>query len=213
MKDLVKFEKLVRVMAMLVKITGIVMLVSLGIAFLVLIASYIGPEFMSELDLRVPSDSTGEMCIRLGELSLFTESITLQWADIQEFLWGMFIVITLSTTTICLTLLYLYRTLQEVKVKRPFSKKSIGNIRNVAYCIMVGSILFELPDTVAQYQIAQLFGLENLLATATGITHTDVSMDLFSIDLIVLGIGLLVLLLAGIFQYGKSLQDEVDATV
>jgi len=88
----------------------------------------------------------------------------------------------------------------DVKKDDPFSQSNVKNIFIIAYTIIVGSVLLPLISA----------GFGAVIMNQIGIEAIEVQM---SIDVNMLFFGLLLIVLANIFQYGAYLQNEYDQTV
>ena len=91
----------------------------------------------------------------------------------------------------------------------PFSKQIIKCVKKLAYGIIIGSLIFSTTQAIINYlSLNHLNILESLYHAGIEVNYT---FNIFENSLIVEG--LLVLLLAHVFQYGLQLQEEYDATL
>ena len=89
------------------------------------------------------------------------------------------------------------------------SKQIIKCVKKLAYGIIIGSLIFSTTQAIINYlSLNHLNILESLYQAGIEVNYT---FNIFENSLIVEG--LLVLLLAHVFQYGLQLQEEYDATL
>lgn len=94
----------------------------------------------------------------------------------------------------------LYKILKTVEEDKPFSIKNASRLSNIGIVLISGSFLFK----IVQYFAASV---------VMDIINTAVVNVNYSVDITMLLIGLMLLVLAGVFKYGCHLQQEYDATV
>lgn len=90
--------------------------------------------------------------------------------------------------------------LQTVKDMRPFVKENADRITAIGAIVLAGSIIAPLVQAAVTYAAIMVYGIPNL--------NINISPDLT-----IVFVGLLLLVLAGVFRYGSYLQDEVDTTL
>lgn len=90
--------------------------------------------------------------------------------------------------------------LETVLQDKPFAPANAGRIKVLGIILLAGSVLISVIRAVMAYAGIKTFAIANM----------DVAV---TVDLSMLLIGLLLLVLAGVFRYGNYLQDEVDATL
>ncbi len=90
--------------------------------------------------------------------------------------------------------------LRRVKEGDPFAKENGTKISVIGAIILVGSFVVNLMQAAITYAGIVVYNIKNI--------SVNISPDMTMIFL-----GLLLLILAGIFRYGSYLQDEVDATL
>lgn len=94
----------------------------------------------------------------------------------------------------------LRKILGSVQEGNPFAPANSGHIKRIGFLLILGAFLGNLGEYAVIKQMIRTLEL------------TDISAR-FSLNAGMLLAGFLVLILAGIFQYGSLLQQEVDATI
>lgn len=99
--------------------------------------------------------------------------------------------------------------LEGVLEDKPFSMEVIRCVKKLAFGIMIGSFITSIVQTITDHLV---FNHLNLLGIFNQIeVQFNDAFSIFEGSLIIEG--LLVLLLAHVFQYGLHLQEEYDATL
>jgi len=114
--------------------------------------------------------------------------------------WGVFLLEALIGYFLAVRL---KRLLQSVREGRPFDQKSPKDIRDIGWLVIAGTVLQSVLSTYAA------FFLRKHVPVAEDCTLTVMPQ----IDLLFIFLGLVILLLARIFQAGVDLQQEHDLTV
>ena len=99
--------------------------------------------------------------------------------------------------------------LEGVLEDRPFSRGVVKYIKNLAFGIMIGSVIFASVQAITDYLVL------NQLEFFEIFNQMEIKFNYFWAiieDSLILE-GLLILLLAHVFQYGLGLQEEYDATL
>ena len=99
--------------------------------------------------------------------------------------------------------------LEGVLEDRPFSMAVVKYIKNLAFGIMIGSVILTSVQAITDYLVLnqlEFFGIFNQM---------EIEFNYFwaIIEDSLVFEGLLILLLAYVFQYGLRLQEEYDATL
>lgn len=90
--------------------------------------------------------------------------------------------------------------LKRVKEGHPFAQENAAKITAIAVITLAGSLVVNLIQAAMAFAGIMVFDIPNI--------SVNISPNLGMIFM-----GLLLLILAGIFKYGSYLQDEVDATL
>ena len=106
----------------------------------------------------------------------------------------------LFTILILLVLSQLKIILKNVVNEKPFAEKNAKSIRNIGYVVMASSILMPVAKAFVFNKFIHEFNLSNVNV-------------IYSINTEVLIIGILLLIVSAIFNYGAYLQQEYDTTL
>lgn len=100
--------------------------------------------------------------------------------------------------------IYIFRKLQlifkDVLIDQPFSSNNIRHLYNMGYAFIISSFVLPIFGAIFSNHLINLASLDNF--------NTN-----YMIDLKAFFMGLLIIVLATIFDYGHHLQDEYDMTV
>jgi len=191
-----KFLNITRFMKNISKIIMILMSVVFGIIVI-----------MFGVTVFVPTDTLTVDLSRMDEINivLFNTNIVYPTSIFE----GMFMVknvllALLGFTLVAVGFFYLilrliYQVLSDVYEKVPFSQQNVKRLYYLSYTLMAMAIVLPLFMLLVSWQTIHALELD---ATAN-----------YSIEANTLFTGILVWILASIFNYGKYLQDEVDQTV
>ncbi|HCX78807.1 MAG TPA: hypothetical protein DG577_05285 [Firmicutes bacterium] len=91
--------------------------------------------------------------------------------------------------------------LKTVKEDRPFADENAKRLMIIGIVLLNASWIFKVIETVTA----------SVIITAFSIPNISISYNI--VDSTILFMGLLVLILAGVFKYGSYLQNEYDATL
>jgi hypothetical protein len=92
------------------------------------------------------------------------------------------------------------RILKAVVADNPFEKGNSKNLVVIAIALLVASIIMPIFESRIVTTIIEALKISNISTS-------------YSIDGTLLFTGILILILAGVFQYGNYLQEEVDSTL
>lgn len=90
--------------------------------------------------------------------------------------------------------------LKTVEVEKPFAPENAKRLTVMGVVLLASSVLVNVLQAAVVY----------VMVTTLDITNIDIN---YNINTTMLFMGLLLLILAGIFRYGNYLQDEVDSTL
>jgi hypothetical protein len=95
---------------------------------------------------------------------------------------------------------YLVKILKRVKEGDPFCDENIKSLSVIGFDLIAAAFLVNLAEIFLMNHLLKLFNIQNIQMN-------------YSANIPYLLAGILVLLLAGIFNYGRFLKSEYDATV
>jgi hypothetical protein len=148
--------------------------------------------------------------IDLGDISLaLTDNAIIDWNTFAVSMMIGFI----ATLVTCLIVWYgitlLLRVISPMKEGRPFESGISGQIKKLAWVVLVGGAVSEAASAVAKYMEVRSFDVTALFnaSVVTSYTYNGIS------DVSFLAIAVVLFLLSYIFQYGENLQRESDETL
>ena len=119
---------------------------------------------------------------------------------IKSFLQALFMYISLAALMVAVIVFEVKGILKTVVADNPFEKGNSRNLTVIALTLIVGSVIVPILQWQIAATIIQMLHINNMNAT-------------YSVDGNLLFTGILILILAGVFQYGNYLQEEVDSTL
>ena len=119
---------------------------------------------------------------------------------IKSFLQALFMYISLAALMVSVVVFEVKGILKTVVADNPFEKGNSRNLTVIALTLLVGSVIVPILQWRIAATIIQMLHINNMNAT-------------YSVDGNLLFTGILILILAGVFQYGNYLQEEVDSTL
>jgi hypothetical protein len=94
----------------------------------------------------------------------------------------------------------LVKILRNVEKDQPFAAENAGRLFNIGILMLIASFVVRLAEFI-------VFGM---LIDTLKINNIDLN---FQLDATMVIVGMLILLLGGVFKYGSYLQQEYDETV
>lgn len=191
-----RFESLLGFVAGAAKIVRIIMFVVLAVLLIGIGVTLFLPESLLTFDFsRIDTLSIEWMNVNLSvPNTVFAGEFMVKGSAILALFLAMFII---GFTILIVHLLE--RILKDVQDKRPFSENNVQRLFKMAVSFIIAGFLMPMVTLIASHHVIKTFDLD---ARA----NYDIQFEWIFI-------GLLIYLLASIFQYGKHLQDEVDQTV
>ena len=112
----------------------------------------------------------------------------------------MFMWISFVSLMVSVLLYELKRILKTVVADNPFEKGNSKNLTVIAFTLLAGSLILPIFEGRIAMAVIDVLKISNFNVN-------------FMIDWNLLMAGILILILAGVFQYGNYLQEEVDSTL
>lgn len=191
-----KYSKFINVVQVIVKVIMIITAVFMGITLLGLLASLFIPTSTLVFDLSVLNnyDYRGINIINAINPAILDSTISVK----RSLIAGLF-TLNLHVFFSLFILVSVHKLLSNVK-SEPFNTKNGIVLRNLSIGFFVASIVLSLFAEIFQYSVAQMIGFEDMKFN-------------FHLNWQYVFMGVLILILGYIFQYGAYLQDEHDQTV
>jgi hypothetical protein len=121
-------------------------------------------------------------------------------ADFKYFITSIQVMVTVYTAIMAPIFNQIYKITATVQEDKPFARENAARLKRIGKILIAGSIVFRVVQSVMTSALMDLTGLP-------GITVV------FSVDTNLLLVGLIILVLGGVFEYGTYLQHEYDTTV
>jgi hypothetical protein len=210
MKNSAEAERLCRITDRILAGIGIALIAAAVISILGTVGVYIIPLITGQEGYANGNFGTS---LSLWDMKMQLAVLESDWHTLQVFV-TIICVCVLGCIILGLCIIKKLRTiLAEVRQRHPFSKSCIATVRHLAYLILVSGVICRLPGLCANYLMYRIFNIGTALAASPLISSVSFAPEFPGMSLIVVGVGLLVLLLAGVFEYGAWLQSEYDATL
>ena len=191
-----KFLGITRFMSVLSKILAILLIIAMGGLVIGLVVISFLPSDVLTVDLGFIDGLTFSFMnieFRMA-VDLFDGDYAIKTALILSLIAAL---VSIAFVYYIIRLLHLI--LVNVSNKKPFSESNVKYLFNMSYTFIIMSVTVPIFIYIAGRQVV------NMLDIDASISYGISSGPLF--------IGILIWILASIFQYGKYLQDEVDQTV
>jgi hypothetical protein len=170
----------------------------IGLAILATLLTIVTRVFPDIINL---SDSDGSFRISPDNIIQFEISTSdISNTDIAEIYSYLFAGSALLLILILLVLGQLRIILKNVVNENPFAEKNAKSIKNIGYVIMASSLVMPVTKAFLINKIIHAFNLSNVNVV-------------YTVNIEVLIIGILLLLVSAIFNYGAYLQQEYDTTL
>ncbi|HPJ76471.1 MAG TPA: DUF2975 domain-containing protein [Clostridia bacterium] len=193
--NLVKYSKLSKSTYGIINVLFWILFALTILVILLTIATRVFPNIINLSDsdgsFRISPDNIIQFEISTGAISN---------TRIVEIYSLMFAGSALLLILILLVLSQLKIILKNVVNKNPFAEKNAKSIKNIGYVIMASSLVMPVTKAFLINKIIHAFNLSNVNVV-------------YTVNIEVLIIGILLLLVSAIFNYGAYLQQEYDTTL
>jgi len=196
--DKKKFESVIKVVYLFLRISVIALFVLLGI---LVVTSIVFPFIPKELfdfelaNLEQIDIQVGSILYELRGIITFAGIVNVKWL-----LSLLFVVLSVNLLFFQFILIQLKTIISDVSNKIPFSDKNIKRLKYMGIAYLVSSIVLPIVNGTLFVKIANTFNI------------FDATIN-FSIDFQSVFIGIIILILAYVFEYGATLQEDIDLTV
>jgi protein-S-isoprenylcysteine O-methyltransferase Ste14 len=191
-------------MKMLAKVLNIICNVAFwitAVGFVLFLFASIVISFIPRESMVVSANMSGSLSATLGGNMLFKfDPTTTGNIMIKPFLQALFMYISFGALMVSVILFEVKRILKTVVEDNPFKSGNSKNVTVIALVLMAGSFLVPVFEGRIVTAIIETLKISNI----------NIS---YSLDGNLLFTGILILILAGVFQYGNYLQEEVDSTL
>lgn len=191
-------------MKMLAKILNVVCNVVFWMAavgFCIFLLGNIALLFVPAKSIVINASTSGSLSATLGGTMFFKFNPQVSGdLMIKPFLQAFFVWITVAALIMSVILFELKRILESVVQDNPFEKGNSKNLTIIAIALIVGSLIMPLLEGRIVSAIIRVLQISSINFS-------------YSMDCTLLFTGIIILILAGVFQYGNYLQEEVDSTL
>lgn len=193
-----KFMNLLQITAVVIKIIIIFIVTIIGFLTLGFLVTVFLPASLLTIDLNalvdgLTIDMMGIAVTIPGDL--FQDEVSLKGTVLTTLT-----VATIYMVFFVLLIHLLYGLLMDAKKQTPFSPANIKRLFTMSYVLMIGGIVLPIFLTIVGWVFISASGFEG--ASVDYSLHAQYIMT-----------GVLIFILAKLFEYGAYLQDEVDMTV
>jgi hypothetical protein len=172
-----------------------------SVLFVVFLLASIVVLFIPGKDMVISPNLTGSLQTSIGVTMVVKFDLqSLGVIIIKPFLQAMFMWISFVSLMGSVLLYELKRILKNVVADNPFEKGNSKNLTVIAITLLVGSLILPIFEGRIAMAVIDVLKISNFNVN-------------FMIDWNLLMAGILILILAGVFQYGNYLQEEVDSTL
>ena len=172
-----------------------------AVGFVLFLLSSIIISFIPRETLVISPNLSGSLQTSIGgSMAVKFDLEKLGVIQIKSVLQALFMWISFVSLMGSVLLYELKRILKNVVADNPFEKGNSKNLTVIAITLLAGSLLMPIFEGRIAMAVIDVLKINNF--------NTN-----FMIDWNLLMSGILILILAGVFQYGNYLQEEVDSTL
>jgi Protein of unknown function (DUF2975) len=191
-------------MKMLAKILNVICNILFWVAavgFCIFLLGNIVLVFVPAKSIVLNASTSGSLSATLGGTMFFKFNPQVSGnLLIKPFLQAFFAWIAVEALMMSVILFEVKRILKSVVQDNPFEKGNSKNLTIIAISLIVGACIMPLLEGRIFSAIIRVLQISNINFS-------------YSIDCTLLFTGIIILILAGVFQYGNYLQEEVDSTL
>lgn len=208
MKNTQKFASLAGKLNIGVMVFIVVTGISILVCIILPLLSVINPSlFMDDKGLVSGTFEFSELKIKLSNAPI-------SFTSIQNFLFLIGLFGAFSMALVLYMEKQIYNVLSCVKKEKPFDALCIKSIKVLGFCILGASFLLDFTKNLSVYLMYSMFELDTVVITSPLFKGSFEGYSLsFPINFSLLGVGIIVLFLSYVFEYGAHLQSEYDATL
>jgi hypothetical protein len=195
-KSQVRMKRLARILNIICRVMFWVTTLGFGLFLLASLVLF----FIPAQSVAINANTIGPLSVTLGSLNLDFNPQVSGDILIKPFLQALFAWIFVSAALVSLILFRVKRILKSVVADHPFEKSNSTNLTAIAITLIVGSVIIPVLEGNIFSAIIDALKISNIHYSS-------------SLDCTLLFTGILILILAGVFQYGNYLQEEVDSTL
>ena len=196
--DKKKFESVIKVVYRFLRISVVALYVLLGLLFLTSVVLPFVSKGVFDFNLANLDNidiQTGSILYEVRGIVTLTGIVNVKWLVSLAF-----VVLTVNLVFFQFVLIQLKQIITDVYHKIPFSDKKIKRLKYMGIAYLVSSVVLPMVN-------GSLFAM---VANTFNIFEATIN---FSMDFQSAFIGIIILILAYVFEYGATLQEDIDLTV
>ena len=172
-----------------------------AVGFCIFLLGNIALAFIPAKSVVIDANTSGSLSTTLGGTMFFKfEPQVSGEIIIKPFLQAFFSWIAVAALMVSVILFEVKRVLKSVIQNNPFKIGNSKNLTVIAAVLIIGSFIVPFLEGRVVSEIIRALQISNINFS-------------YSLDATLLFTGIIILILAGVFQYGNYLQEEVDSTL
>ena len=172
-----------------------------AVGFCIFLLGNIALAFIPAKSVVIDANTSGSLSTTLGGTMFFKfEPQVSGEIIIKPFLQAFFSWIAVAALMVSVILFEVKRVLKSVIQNNPFKIGNSKNLTVIAAVLIIGSFIVPFLEGRVVSEIIRALQISNINFS-------------YSMDGTLLFTGIIILILAGVFQYGNYLQEEVDSTL
>lgn len=207
-RDLNEFKKTASVLSKILKVIYVISMIGLVMGLIGLVAVNVIPKSVIE---NILSSGNVTNTITLAGLSFVIENTTLAAAEYVKMFSILLVCIVIMIGFVMLCMKKLLKIMDIVKKGTPFTEECVSAIRGLGILVIVSGVIIPMISSAVEYFVVNIFKIQELLLANPGISNVSYKLEMVNATSILLGV--IIIILSGIFQYGCYLQDEYDSTL
>jgi hypothetical protein len=192
----VKMKMLAKILNVICKVAFVIT----AVGFVLFLLASIFISLVPAKDMVVSGNMSGYLNATFGNTMFKFTPPTIGHIMVKPFLQTLFMYISFGALMVSVILFEVKGILNTVIADNPFEKANSKKLTVIALVLVVESVIVPFLEERIMKTIIQMLQINNM----------NVS---YAIDGNLLFTGILILILAGVFQYGNYLQEEVDSTL
>lgn len=204
------FKNLAKVLDVILKIVNWILIIALPMFIVVAVLMVVGRNILSE-ETMISVLEAGKWSANIGPLGFKVDATILGYENVIKIFTITSISGILATVILIFAIKQIRVVIKNILNGSPFSKLTVKSVRNLGYCVIVAGIVFNILLSIIEYIELTALNIESILRASSLVDEVTISLNPFDGATIV--IGLLIILVAGVFNYGTYLQEEYDATL
>ena len=167
-----------------------------AVLFLALIYLLVNPAGF----IKLPQSGSLIIPLTLNGIISYRVSPGIEFSTVKPVFLALIPVVILGVAMLTVVLSQIRGILKTVESGNPFDELNSRRLSKIAMVVIIGSNVWNFVQSLVVKTVVETFNIPNIVEN-------------FSFDSTMFLLGLLILILAGIFKYGNYLQSEYDSTL